>query len=114
MRRRQEQVQVSVRARQVTYLLLTYLHAKVTTKLASDVLKALLSGDNENEDDAYQLGEKITNDHYDRFVAVARTANVAECPAAAGHRPQVGYQVDQGPGRPGRRGERGDPEADDC
>ena len=44
----------------------------------------MLSGDNENEDDAYQLGEKITNDHYDRFVAVARTANMAECPAQAG------------------------------
>ena len=35
-----------------------------TTKLASDIMKALLSGDNENEDETFQLGEKLTNEHY--------------------------------------------------
>ena len=55
----------------------------VTTKLASDLLKALLSGDDENEDETFQLGEKVTNEHYDRFVVAARAAQVAECPAAA-------------------------------
>ena len=54
----------------------------VTTKLASDLMKALLSGDNENEDETFQLGEKVTNEHYDRFVVAARDAQVAECPAA--------------------------------
>ena len=48
----------------------------VTTKLASDILKALLSGNNENEDETYQLGEKFTNEHYDRFVGIARDARV--------------------------------------
>lgn len=61
-----------------------YAAPKVTTKLASDVLKAILSGDDANEDETFQHGEKLTNDHYDRFVAAARTAQVAECPAAQG------------------------------
>ena len=54
------------------------------TKLASDILKTILSGnDNESEDETYQLGEKITNDHLDRFIQAALTAQVAECPNAA-------------------------------
>ena len=52
----------------------------VTTKLASDLLKALLSGDDENEDETYQWGETFTNVHYDRFVGRARDAQIAECP----------------------------------
>ena len=42
----------------------------------------LLSGDNANEDETFQLGEKVANEHYDRFVVAARDAQVAECPAA--------------------------------
>ena len=54
------------------------------TKLASDILKVILSGgDDDSEDQTYQLGEKVTNDHLDRFIQTALTAQVAECPNAA-------------------------------
>lgn len=54
------------------------------TKLASDILKTILSGnDNESEDETYQLGEKITNDHLDRFIQAALSAQVSECPTTA-------------------------------
>ena len=54
------------------------------TKLASDILKVILSGnDNESEDQTYQLGEKVTNDHLDRFIQAALAAQVSECPTTA-------------------------------
>ena len=54
------------------------------TKLASDILKVILSGgDDDSEDQTYQLGEKVTNDHLDRFIQAALAAQVAECPNAA-------------------------------
>ena len=56
----------------------------LSTKLAGDILKVVLSGsDNANEDQTYQLGEKVTNEHLDRFIQAALDASVAECPAAA-------------------------------
>ena len=36
----------------------------------------------ENEDETFQLGENLTNDHLDRFVGATRSAQVAECPTA--------------------------------
>ena len=61
-----------------------YEHEGLGTKLASDILKVILSGsDDDSEDQTYQLGEKVTNDHLDRFIQAALTAQVAECPNAA-------------------------------